>query len=156
MLRMYVMHQKWKWEEYLPLVKFAYENGYQESLRMSPFEAFYGWSCSTPISWSYLVNKVLIGSEMLADMEHEMQAIKKNLKVTKDRHKSYADQNRSWANVTSGMLNGVADVPKGEAVGRVVLHDLDIAETLVVLQDQITGLTVSIQDVRTDELPLRL
>ena len=28
MLRMYVMHQKRKWEEYIPLVDFAYNNGY--------------------------------------------------------------------------------------------------------------------------------
>jgi hypothetical protein len=25
-----------KWEEYLPLVEFSYNNGYQESLKMSP------------------------------------------------------------------------------------------------------------------------
>jgi len=37
MLRMYVMHQLRRWEEYLPLVEFAYNNGYQESLRTSPF-----------------------------------------------------------------------------------------------------------------------
>jgi len=42
MLRMYVMHQQQKWEEYLPLVELAYCNGYQESLRMSTFEEFYG------------------------------------------------------------------------------------------------------------------
>jgi len=41
MLRMYVMHQQRKWEEYLPLVEFSYNNGYQEPLKMSPFEALY-------------------------------------------------------------------------------------------------------------------
>ena len=60
MLRMYVMHQQRKWEEYLPLVEFAYNNGYQEYFRMSLFEALYGWSCNTPISWSDPVNKVVI------------------------------------------------------------------------------------------------
>ena len=49
-----------------------------------------------------------------------------------------------------------ADVPAGEAIGRVVLRDLDIAETLAVLQDHIEGITLGIQDVSTDELPLRL
>ena len=49
-----------------------------------------------------------------------------------------------------------ASVPAREAVGRDVLRDLDITETLVVLQDQIEGLTLGIQDVRTHELPLRL
>ena len=46
--------------------------------------------------------------------------------------------------------------PTGEAVGRAILHDLDVFETLAVLQDQIEGLTLGISDVRTDELPLRL
>jgi len=71
-LRMYVMHQQRKWEEYLPLVEFMYNNGYQESLKMSPFEALYGQSCNTPISWSDPVNRVLIGPNMLVEMEQEM------------------------------------------------------------------------------------
>ena len=36
-----MMHQERIWEEYLPLVEFAYNNGYQESLRMIPFKALY-------------------------------------------------------------------------------------------------------------------
>ena len=39
------------------------------------------------------MNRVLIGPDMLADMEQEMQVIKKNLKATHDRKKSYADRN---------------------------------------------------------------
>ena len=42
MLRMYVMDKPSKWEDYLHLVEFAYNNGYQDSLRMSPFKALYG------------------------------------------------------------------------------------------------------------------
>jgi hypothetical protein len=41
MLRMYVMDKPSKWEDYLHLVEFAYNNGYQASLKMSPFEALY-------------------------------------------------------------------------------------------------------------------
>ena len=72
MLRMYVMHQQQKWEDYLPLVELSYNNGYQKFLRMSLFEALYGQSCKTPISWSDPVKRVLIGPHMLADMEQEM------------------------------------------------------------------------------------
>jgi hypothetical protein len=36
MLRMHVMHQPKMWEDYLPLVEFTYNNGYQASLKMSP------------------------------------------------------------------------------------------------------------------------
>ena len=44
----------------------------------------------------------------------------------------------------------------GEVVGRAILRDLDVAETLSALQDQVEGLTLGILDVRTNELPLRL
>jgi hypothetical protein len=40
-LRMYVMDKPSKWEDYLHLVEFAYNNGYHASLKMSPFEALY-------------------------------------------------------------------------------------------------------------------
>jgi hypothetical protein len=40
-LRMYVMEKSSKWEDYLHLVEFSYNNGYQASLNMSSFEALY-------------------------------------------------------------------------------------------------------------------
>jgi len=36
---------------------------------VSPIEALYGQCCNTPINWNDLVNKVLIGPDMLAEME---------------------------------------------------------------------------------------
>ena len=69
MLRMYVMHQQRRWEEYLPLVEFSYKNGYKESLKMCLFETLYRQSCITHISWSNIVNIVLIEPNMLAKME---------------------------------------------------------------------------------------
>ena len=42
MLSMYVMDKPFKWEDYLHLVDFSYNNGYQASLTMSPFEALCG------------------------------------------------------------------------------------------------------------------
>jgi hypothetical protein len=41
MLRMYVMDKPSKWEDYLHLVEFSYNNGYQKSLKMSPFDALW-------------------------------------------------------------------------------------------------------------------
>ena len=80
MLRACVLNFKGSWDDHLPLVEFSYNNGYQDSLRMSLFEALYGRICNTPISQSDRVNIVLIGPDMLAEMEHEIQVIKKNLK----------------------------------------------------------------------------
>jgi hypothetical protein len=50
-LRMYVMDQPSKWEDYIHLVYFSYNNGYQASLKMSEFEEFCFRKCNTPISW---------------------------------------------------------------------------------------------------------
>ena len=61
MLRMYVMDQPSKWEDYLHLVEFAYNNGYHSSLKMSPFEAMYGRKCNTPISWDNPMDRVIVG-----------------------------------------------------------------------------------------------
>ena len=42
MLHMYVMDKPSKWEDYLNLVEFYYNNGQQEYLGMSPYEDLYG------------------------------------------------------------------------------------------------------------------
>ena len=43
-----------------------------------------------------------------------------------------------------------------EPARRVILHDLDDAETLTAVQEQVESLTLGIPDVRIDELPLQL
>ena len=50
MLRMYVMNQPGKWEYYIHLVEFAYNNNYQASIKMSPFEVLYGRQCKVSLS----------------------------------------------------------------------------------------------------------
>jgi hypothetical protein len=85
MLRMHVMHQPNKWEDYLPLVEFAYNNGYQESLKTIPFKVLYGRLCNTPVSWSNPINRITIGPDMLKEMEQQVIQIKQNLKVDQNR-----------------------------------------------------------------------
>ena len=48
MLRMHVRDHPKKWEDYLHLVEFAYNNHYQDSSTLSPFEILYGRKCNTP------------------------------------------------------------------------------------------------------------
>jgi hypothetical protein len=45
MLRMYVMDQQRRWEEFLPFIEFAYNNSYQSTIKMAPFEFLYGRPC---------------------------------------------------------------------------------------------------------------
>ena len=87
------MDQPSKWEDYLYLVEFAYNNGYHASLKMSPFEAFYGRRCRTPVSWDNPVDRVIVGPKMLKDMEEQVVKIRQNLQIAQDRQKRYADKN---------------------------------------------------------------
>jgi hypothetical protein len=54
MLTMYVMNQPRRWEDYLPLVEFAKNNGYNHSINKSPFEALYEWKCNSSFNWDNL------------------------------------------------------------------------------------------------------
>ena len=65
MLRMYVMERPTKWEDYLHMIEFSYNNGYQTFANMSPFENLYGRKCTTPVSWDIPMDHFMIGPEML-------------------------------------------------------------------------------------------
>ena len=65
LLRMYVKDRPSKWEDYLHLVEFAYNNNYQTSARFSPFEILYGRKCNNPISWSNPVDRLVLGPKLL-------------------------------------------------------------------------------------------
>ena len=49
MLRECVLDHKGSWEEHLPLVEFSYNNSYQASIQMAPYEALYGRPCRSPL-----------------------------------------------------------------------------------------------------------
>ena len=63
------MDKPGKWEYYLHLVEFAYNNNFQDSISMSPFEILYGCKCNTSISWSNPVDGLMLGHDLLEDME---------------------------------------------------------------------------------------
>jgi hypothetical protein len=88
------MDQLSKWEDYIHLKDIAYNNGYQESLKISPFEALYGRKCNTPVSWDNPIDRAINGPYLLKEMEEQMGKINQNLKASQDRHKSYADKNK--------------------------------------------------------------
>ena len=49
MLRACVMEFKGSWDTHLALMEFTYNNSYQTSIEMAPFEALYGRKCRTPV-----------------------------------------------------------------------------------------------------------
>ena len=75
------MERPTKWEDYLHLEDFAYNNGYQAFAKMSPFEILYGRKCTTPVSWDRPMDCLIIGHEILKDIEQAVWKVQNNLKV---------------------------------------------------------------------------
>ena len=46
------------------------------------------------MTWDDPVNRIVLGLELIKEMEEEVANIRKNLKESQDRQKSYADKNR--------------------------------------------------------------
>jgi hypothetical protein len=81
-----------KWDEYLPLVELSYNNSYQESIKMAPFEALYGRRCRTPLNWSEPGERYFFRPDMVNKTEEKVQKIIYNMKKAQARQKSYADK----------------------------------------------------------------
>lgn len=76
----------------LPLAEFAYNNIYQPSIEMAPFEALYGLRCCSPIGWFELDEAKFYGSDLVKDSLEKVRLIQERLRTTQSRQKSYADQ----------------------------------------------------------------
>jgi hypothetical protein len=94
MLRACVRTYGKDWEQGLPYAEFSYNNSYQTSLGMSPFEALYGRKCRTPLMWSEVVDRTLTGLAVIKDAEDRVAEIREKLKVAQSRQKSYSDKRR--------------------------------------------------------------
>ena len=92
MLRACVLTYGSSWEESLPYAEFAYNNSYQASLQMAPFEALYGRRCRTPLNWSETGDSRIFGPDMLKEAEEKVKQIRDRLKTAQSRQKSYYDQ----------------------------------------------------------------
>ena len=65
----------------MPYAKFSYNNGYQASLGMSPFEALYGRKYRTPIMWSEVRERALVRPALIKEVEERVARIREKLKV---------------------------------------------------------------------------
>ncbi|KAK8647250.1 hypothetical protein V6N13_120998 [Hibiscus sabdariffa] len=68
------------WEDFLPLAEFAYNNSYQASIRMAPYEALYGRKCRTPICWTELYDRNILGPDLIQQTEKTVSPWKKVLR----------------------------------------------------------------------------
>ena len=94
LLRLCVLDFKGSWDKYLPLVEFSYNNSYQASIGMAPFEALYGRKCRSPICWNEVGEAKLLGPELVRLTTEKIQMIRQRIQTAQERQKSYADLHR--------------------------------------------------------------
>jgi RNA recognition motif-containing protein len=78
----------------MPLAEFSYNNSYQASLQMAPFEVLYGRKCRTPLNWSEVGDSQIFGPDILKEAEEKVHKIREHLKTAQSRQKSYANKRR--------------------------------------------------------------
>ena len=91
MLRACVLDFKRSWNVYLPLIEFAYNNSFQATISMAPYEALYGRKCRSPIHWHETGERRFLGPELVQKTEEAIQKIRQRMITAQSRQKSYAD-----------------------------------------------------------------
>jgi len=85
MLRACALDHGSSWDENLPYAEFSYNNSYQSSIEMSPFEVLYGRKCRTPLMSDGVGERTLFGPNLINFAE---DLIRHRLKVAQSRQKS--------------------------------------------------------------------
>ena len=85
------MDHKGIWEEHFPLVEFTYNNSYQASIQMAPYEALYGRPCRSPICRTEVGESSINGPDLIRDTSEKVILIRQRLLTAQSRQKSYVD-----------------------------------------------------------------
>jgi hypothetical protein len=86
------MEHPGSWDKNLPWAEFSYNNSYQESLKMAPFEALYGRRCHTPLNWTKPGEKAIFGPDLVEEAKATVSHIQENLWAARSCQKSYANK----------------------------------------------------------------
>jgi hypothetical protein len=89
MLRACALQYKRSWDKSLSYVEFSYNNSYQESLKMAPFEMLHGRRCQTRLFWSEAGERKVFGPDILQEAKKHVRMVRENLRVAQSRQMSY-------------------------------------------------------------------
>ncbi|XP_070045042.1 uncharacterized protein [Nicotiana tomentosiformis] len=80
------------WDQLLPLAEFVYNNNYQSSIHIAPYEALYGRRFCSPIGWFASSEARLLSTDLVWGALDKIKLIQDRLHIAQSRHKSYADE----------------------------------------------------------------
>ncbi|KAH9716733.1 Endonuclease [Citrus sinensis] len=82
------------WSKYIPLVEFAYNNSYQATIGMAPYEALYGRKCRSPIHWDEMGERRHLGPDLITASFEAIEKIRQRMQPAQSRQKRYVDKRR--------------------------------------------------------------
>ncbi|KAA0047905.1 retrotransposon protein, putative, Ty3-gypsy subclass [Cucumis melo var. makuwa] len=94
MLRACALEFPGSWDSYLHLMEFAYNNSFQATIGMTPFEALYDKCYRSPVCWGEVGEQRLMGFELVQSTNEAIQKIISCMQTAQSRQKSYADVRR--------------------------------------------------------------
>jgi hypothetical protein len=72
-------------KNYLPLIKFAYNNNHQATIGMPPYEALYGQKCRSPLYWYNIGERQTLGPKLIQDTYDKVRVIKEMMSAAQSR-----------------------------------------------------------------------
>ncbi|KAA0041011.1 DNA/RNA polymerases superfamily protein [Cucumis melo var. makuwa] len=76
MLQACVLEFSGSWDSHLHLMEFAYNNSYQATIGMTPFEALYGKCCRSPVCWGEVGEQRMLGPKLVQTTNAAIQKIR--------------------------------------------------------------------------------
>ncbi|KAL5572668.1 hypothetical protein UlMin_022265 [Ulmus minor] len=74
------------WNRYLPLIEFSYNNSYQATIGMAPYEALYGRKCRSPVHWYETGETEVTTPEFVEDTTQAVKKIQARMKSAQRSH----------------------------------------------------------------------
>ncbi|KAL5547118.1 hypothetical protein UlMin_006805 [Ulmus minor] len=75
------------WCKYLPLIEFSYNNSYQATIGMAPYEALYGRKCRSPIHWYETGETQIAAPDFIETTTEAVKKIKERMETAQSRQK---------------------------------------------------------------------
>ena len=69
-------------------MEFAFNNIFQATIGMTPYEALHGRKCRFPVHWDDVGERKLVGPEILQQTQDIVAKIRETIKTTQDKKKN--------------------------------------------------------------------
>ncbi|XP_073041932.1 uncharacterized protein [Primulina eburnea] len=82
------------WQESLSLSEVSYNNSFQTTIGVAPFEALYSRKCISPICWEDVGERQMSKLEFVQEMKDKLDLIRKSMKAAQELQSSYGNKRR--------------------------------------------------------------